>query len=67
MQDLAELMKRLLEIQSGERQRSPELTAEDERLMDGIRKRALAERSAQTIRDCQGLRTVAACKVVILP
>ena len=38
MEDLAELMQRLLEIQSGGRQRSPELIAEDERLMDGLRK-----------------------------
>jgi hypothetical protein len=36
MQDLAELMQRLLEIQSGGRPRSPELIAEDEHLMDGL-------------------------------
>ena len=36
MEHLAELMQRLLEIQSGGRQRSPELIAEDERLMDGL-------------------------------
>jgi hypothetical protein len=35
MENLAELMQRLLEIQSGGRQRSPELIAEDDRLMDG--------------------------------
>jgi hypothetical protein len=34
MEDFAELIQRLLEIQSGGRQRSPELVAEDERLMD---------------------------------
>ena len=34
MEDFAELIQRLLEIQSGGRQRSPELIAEDERLMD---------------------------------
>jgi hypothetical protein len=37
MEDFAELMQRLLEIQSGGRQRSPELIAEDERLMDALR------------------------------
>src|ERR1700691_4135135 len=36
MENFAELMQRLLEIQSGGRQRSPELIAEDERLMDGL-------------------------------
>jgi hypothetical protein len=34
MEDFAKLMQRLLGIQSGGRQRSPELIAEDERLMD---------------------------------
>jgi hypothetical protein len=44
MENLAALMQRLLEIQSGGRQRSPELIAEaeDERLRDGPRKRRLA-------------------------
>jgi hypothetical protein len=41
MENLAELMQRLLEIQSGGRQRSPELIAEDDRLMDGLRKRMI--------------------------
>jgi len=50
MGNFAELMQRLLEIQSGERQRSPELIAEDERLMDGLRKRNLARNPAQTIK-----------------
>jgi hypothetical protein len=36
MQDITELMRRLLEIQSGGRQRSPEPIAEDERLMNGL-------------------------------
>jgi hypothetical protein len=40
MKNFTGLMQRLLEIQSGERQRSPELIAEDERLIDGLRKRA---------------------------
>ena len=47
MEDLAELMQRLLEIQSGGRQRSPELIAEDERLMDSLRKRHLAGKPPQ--------------------
>jgi len=42
MENLVDLMQRLLEIQSGGRQRSPELIAEDERLMDGLQKRNLA-------------------------
>jgi hypothetical protein len=37
MENFAELMQRLLEIQSGAKQRSPELIAEDERLMEGLR------------------------------
>jgi hypothetical protein len=37
MENLDELMQRLLEVQSGGRQRSPKLIAEDERLMDGLR------------------------------
>jgi hypothetical protein len=39
MENFAELMQRLLEIQSGGRQRSPKLIAEDERLMDRLRRR----------------------------
>jgi len=39
MEDFAELMQRLLEIQSGGRQRSPELIADDNRLMDALQKR----------------------------
>jgi len=51
MERFAELMQRLLEIQSGGRQRSPELIAEDERLMDGLNvKRHLAEKSTQTVK-----------------
>jgi hypothetical protein len=49
MENLTELMQRLLEIQSGGRQRSPELIAEDERLMDGLQKRNLAPKPAQTV------------------
>jgi hypothetical protein len=42
MENFAELMQRLLEIQSGGRQRSPELIEEDARLMDRLQKRILA-------------------------
>jgi hypothetical protein len=48
MENLAELMQRLLEIQSGGRQRSPELIAEDERLIEGLRR--LAGKSTQTVK-----------------
>ena len=39
MTNFTGLMQRLQEIQSGETRRSPKLIAEDERLMDGLRKR----------------------------
>jgi hypothetical protein len=42
MENFAELMQRLLEVQSGGRQRSPELIAEDARLMDGLQKRMIS-------------------------
>jgi hypothetical protein len=48
MDNFAELMRRLLEIQSGGRQRSPELIAEDERLMEGLK--SLAGKPAQTVK-----------------
>jgi hypothetical protein len=48
MENFAELMQRLLEVQSGGRQRSPELIAEDERLIEGLR--SLAGKSAQTVK-----------------
>ena len=50
METLAELMQRLLEIQSGGRQRSAALIADDERLMDGLRKRIMTEKTAATVR-----------------
>jgi hypothetical protein len=37
MENVADLMQRLLEIQSGGERRSPELIAEDERLIEGLR------------------------------
>jgi len=54
MEDFAELMQRLLEIQSGGRERSPELIAEDERLMEGLRREILQENPRQSMRktDC---------------
>jgi hypothetical protein len=48
MENFAELMQRLLEIQSGGRQRSPKLIAEDERLMDDLQKRNLARKPTDT-------------------
>jgi len=48
MENFAELMQRLLEIQSGGTQRSPELIAEDKRLMDALQKRNLAGKPAKT-------------------
>jgi hypothetical protein len=50
MEEFTELMQRLLEIQSGGRQRSPQLIAKDERLMDGLQKRSFAARPAQTVK-----------------
>ena len=50
MENFAELMQRLLENQTGGRQRSPELIAEDERLMDGLQKRHLAGKPPQTVK-----------------
>jgi hypothetical protein len=54
MEDFSELMQRLFEIQSGGRERSPELIAEDERLMDGLRREILQEKLRQSMRktDC---------------
>jgi hypothetical protein len=47
MENFDELMQRLLEIQSGGRQRSPELIAEDELLMDSLQTRNLRGRLSQ--------------------
>jgi hypothetical protein len=49
MEHFAELMQRMLEIQSGGRQRSPKLIAEDERLIDGLQKRSMAGKLSQTL------------------
>jgi hypothetical protein len=48
MEDFAELIQRLIEIQSGGRQRSPELIAEDERLMDALQKKDPCKNSVPT-------------------
>jgi hypothetical protein len=50
MEDYAQLLQRLLEIQSGERKRSPELSLEDKRLMDRLQRRAQAEKPAQAVK-----------------
>jgi hypothetical protein len=49
MEDFVELVQRLLEIQSGGRQRSPELIADDERLMDALQKKDPCKKSPPTI------------------
>jgi hypothetical protein len=50
MEDFGQLMRRLLEIQSGGRQSNPELIAEDERLMEGLQKRNVVAMPAQTVK-----------------
>jgi hypothetical protein len=50
MEDFTELMQRLLEIQSGGRQRGPHRIEEDERSMDNLLKRNLAGKPLQTVR-----------------
>jgi hypothetical protein len=52
MENVTELMQRLLEIQSGGRKRSLELIAEDERLMDGLQKKVLEKPSQFTSTGC---------------
>jgi hypothetical protein len=50
MEDFSKLMQRLLEIQSGGRKRSPDLIAEDDRLMDRLQKRTLAGKPPQAVK-----------------
>jgi hypothetical protein len=50
MENFAELMQRLLEIQSYETQRSAKLIAEDDRLIGRLQKRSLGRKPTQTIR-----------------
>jgi len=47
MENFAQLMQRLLELQSDGKLRSPELIAEDERLLELLQKRTLAERTVK--------------------
>jgi len=42
MENIGEFIQRLVEIQSGGRERSPELIAEDERLVEYLQERHLA-------------------------
>lgn len=53
MENFAELMQRLLEIQSGGRQRGPEPIADDERFIEYLRKRHLAGKSTQPVKPSQ--------------
>jgi hypothetical protein len=57
MEDFAELMQRLLEVQSGGIKRSPKLIAEDERLMDGLQKRIAGSQFKQTFKLGQNTAT----------
>ena len=50
MEDFGQLMRRLLEIQSGGRQSNPELIAEDERLMEDLQNRDSIAKPAQTVK-----------------
>jgi hypothetical protein len=50
MENFAELMQRLLEVQSGGEERSPKLIAEDERLMAGLLKRSAGQQFQQTMK-----------------
>ena len=49
MEKFAELMQRLLEVQSGERNRSAKLIEEDKRLMDRLGRRTLVGKPSQTV------------------
>jgi len=50
MENFADLIQRLLEIQSGGRQRSTQLIAEDEQLIDGLQKRSSTRKPVQMVR-----------------
>jgi hypothetical protein len=56
MENLVALMQRLLEIQSGGRQRSPKLIAEDDRLMGGLKKRTMSAAAPQLNGTAEGTR-----------
>jgi hypothetical protein len=53
MEDFAELMQRLLEIQSGGRQTNPKLVEEDQRLADRVEKLTLAGKPPQMLKPSQ--------------
>jgi len=53
MENFAELIERLLEIQSGGRPRSPEIITEDEKLMDRLQKRNLRGKLPQPVEHSQ--------------
>jgi hypothetical protein len=57
MENLAALMQRLLEIQSGGRQKSPKLITEDELLMDGLKKRSISAAAPQMNGTAKSTRT----------
>ena len=50
MEDFAELMQRLLELQRSGKERSPNLIAEDERLMAGLQKKSAGKQFQQTVK-----------------
>jgi hypothetical protein len=50
MENFAELMQRLLEIQSGGKPRTPALIAGDKRLMDGLQKRSAGQQFQQAMK-----------------
>jgi hypothetical protein len=56
MDQYAELMQRLLEIQSGGRERSPELIPEDQRLIDSLRQASGRARANTTVGGIAGFR-----------
>jgi hypothetical protein len=49
MEDFAELIRRLLELQRDERERSPRLIAEDKQLIDGLLERISDRKSPHKI------------------
>jgi hypothetical protein len=49
MEDFAELMQRLLEIQGGGRPRNPKPVAEDQRVTDRLEKRILLGKPPQAV------------------
>jgi hypothetical protein len=50
MENFGEFIQRLLEIQSGGRERSPELIAEDERLVENLREKHLVGKAPTNVK-----------------